>query len=441
MRLPRIATALKPLAWTALLGGAVFAADPEFTLSGGSSVSFGYIRESSDTSSYKYSGNRMQALGAQVLLKAKMSPEFVISAGLGIVERHYLSGSIGNTGGRTPFINPVYPVQADFNYAWFDREGLKLALTGGYFPYSYNPEVKNLGLYLLRGPVYPGILVGGFETKHTRPVANNLGLRLQHIAGGFEHNLIINSETETFPLYDISPAYIAQYRFGQAFKIGAGVNFSHILPMDRRLTNPQKKDSLGSDIISAIVSVDTVTHDSTYMSFAGTKVMADAVFDPKAFFGSEIMGPDDLKLYAEVAVIGLDQSAPYKRVYGDLKRRMPVMVGFNFPMFRILDHLSLEVEWYGSRVKDDLSRYQASTGNFYSPLPVDNNLAKLDLAKDDWKWSLHAERKLGQFRFSGQVASDHSRPGGIQTSPSSEWEAYFIKPSDWYWVLKAGFFF
>lgn len=440
MRLPQVATALKPLACAALLAGAVSAADPEFTLSGGSSVSFGYIHESSDTSSYKYSGNRMQSLGAQVLLKAKMSPEFTISAGLGIVERHYLSGSIGNTGGRTPFINPVYPVEADFNYAWWDEEGSKLALTGGYFPYSYNPDVKNLGLYLLRGPVYPGILVGGFETKYTRPVANNLGVRLQHVIGGFDQNLIINSETETFPLYDISPAYIAHYRFGQAFKIGAGVNLSHRIAVDRRLTRPERKDSISLDNLGAITVVDTVTHDTTFMSFSGTKVMADAVFDPKAFFGSEILGPDDLKLYAEVAVIGLDRSAPYKKVYGDLKRRMPVLVGFNFPVFRVLDHLSLEVEWYGSRVKDDLSRYQASTGNQYSPLPVDNT-PNLNLAKDDWKWSVHAERKLGQFRFSGQVASDHSRPGGIQTSPSSEWEAYFITPSDWYWVLKAGFFF
>ncbi len=70
-----------------------------------------------------------------------------------------------------------YLVRADFTYAWWNTEDSKLKLTGGYFPYTYNPEVKNLGLYLLRGPVYPGVLISGFETKHIAPVANMLGLR------------------------------------------------------------------------------------------------------------------------------------------------------------------------------------------------------------------------------------------------------------------------
>jgi hypothetical protein len=118
---------------------------------------------------------------------------------------------------------------------------------------------------------------------------------------------------------------------------------------------------------------------------------------------------------------------------------MPVMIGFNFPMFKLLDHLSLEVEWYGSHVKDDLARQQASTGNFFSPIPV--TPGTVNVARDDWKWSLHAERKIGPFRISAQAANDHSRPGGTLTSPSSEWEAFFVTPKDWYWMAKVGYGF
>ena len=292
------------------------------------------------------------------------------------------------------------------------------------------------------------ILISGFEIKHTRPVANTMGLRLQSILGGFEQNLILNSETETYPLFDGSVAYIGSYNFGGALRLGAGVNLSHILPVANRLTNPDTlaydrsdSDPLDGDPASRTwIYVDTVAHDTTYLSFAGTKVMADFCFDPKAFFETELFGADDLKLYGELAVIGLDMTKAYKAVYGGYQRRMPVMVGFNFPAFKILDHLSLEVEWYGARFKDDLARYQSTTANYMSPLPVPNRTG-MDLSKDDWKWSLHAQKTLGQFRLAGQVANDHSRPGGTITAPGSEWESFFARPSDMYWALKAGYFF
>jgi hypothetical protein len=307
--------------------------------------------------------------------------------------------------------------------------------------------VKNLGLYLTRGPVYPGILVSGFENKYTRPVANTLGFRLNHRAGAFEHDLIFNSETETFPLFDISPLYVASVKWGSVLKLGAGANFQHLLSVDPRLTSPDTLEANGGDDPSdgnplnrTHIYVDSVAGDTTYLSFAGTKVMAFLSFDPKAWFESEALGAEDLKLYAEVAVLGLNTTKAYKALYGELKNRMPVMVGFNIPAFHLLDHLSLEVEWYNSRVKDDLSRFQASTGNFYSPIPVANT-KNLDLKKDDLKWSLHGERKVGQIRVSAQVANDHSRPGGTLTSRSSEWQAFFVDPKDWYWMAKVGFSF
>lgn len=439
--------ALGRLGLLALAGLSSAAAAPEVTIKGGAAFSLGYIVKSSDTSTYDYNGNRMQAVGAQLLLKARLSPDLLVSTGVGITERHFPAGNIGNAGGRTPFTWSPYLVDADFNYSWWNTGEAALSLTGGYFPYSYNPDVKNLGLYLTRGPVYPGILVSGFETKHTRPVANTLGFRINHRAGAFEQDLVLNSETETFPLFDISPIYVASIRFGSALRLGAGANFQHLLSVDSRLTSPDTMEANGGDdpsdgnpLSRTNIYVDSAAGDTTFLSFAGTKVMALVSFDPKAWFESEALGAEDLKLYAEVAVLGLNTSKAYQALYGGLKNRMPIMVGFNIPAFKLLDHLSLEVEWYNSRVKDDLSRFQPSTGNFYSPIPV-ANAAKLDLAKDDLKWSLHAERKVGQIRVSAQVANDHSRPGGTLTSRSSEWQAFFVDTKDWYWMAKVGFFF
>lgn len=424
-------------------------AEPEMNFSGSGSVGLGRIMTSSDTSTFHYSGNRLQTVGAQILVTARFSEKLLVSTGMGIVERHYPSGSIGENGGRTPFLWSPYMVNADFNFAWWDAEGSKLALTGGYFPYTYNPDVKNLGLYLLRGPVYPGILISGFETKHTRPVSNNLGFRLQHVSGGFEQNLILNSETELYPLFDLSPAYIASMKIGNSLRIGAGVNFYHLIPISSRITSPDSFAYDGSDRRSTYdgdpntrtwIYVDTTVHDTTFLSFAGTKIMVSASFDPKALFEGGTFGEEDLKLYGEIAVIGLDMGKAYKAIYGGYSRRMPVMAGFNIPAFKLLDHLSIEMEWYGARFKDDLARYQSTTGAYHSMLPVVNS-KNLDLSRDDWKWSLHAQKTLGNVRISAQAANDHSRSGGTINSPGSEWEAFYVTPRDWYWMANVGFFF
>lgn len=426
------------------------AAQDEITFSGGGSVSYGRIMKSSDTTSVDYNGNFIRSVGAQFLMKAKFGENLQLTAGMGAIERHFMAGRITNTGGRNPYVMAPYLVNASIAYSWWEDDDRTLKLTGGYFPYSYNPDVKNLGLYLLRGPVYPGILISGFETKHTGPVANQLGIRLQHAVGGFEQNLLINSETELYPLFDISPAYLASYRFGKAFRIGAGVNFYHLVPMEKKLTSPDTltyddptspAPTPGDPNSRVWIYVDSATGKHTFMSFAGTKVMANASLDPKAFFGNPShFGPADLLLYGEVALLGLENDKAHKDLYGPYSERMPLMVGFNFPMFKFLDHLSVEVEIYKSKVLDDLARYQASTSNPISPLPKPNS-SNLDVTKDDLKWSIHGSRKFGPVRLAFQAANDHTRPGGQLNSPANEWQAIMAAPTDWYFMTKLAFSF
>jgi hypothetical protein len=434
-------------------GGALCAqtgsqSDPQkgMTFSGGASFAYGELVRSHAASELDYSGNRIQNVAAQLSMRNVLDGGLAVNAGMGILERHYLSGRIADNGGRTPFVWSPYITNASLDYTIGGEEN-RLSATLGYFPYSYNSEVKDLGLYLLRGPVYPGVLVSGYDSKYTKPIANTMGLRLQYVAGPFEQNLIVASEIENYPLFDVSLAYIAGVEIGPALRMGTGVNFYHLIPNEKKLTSPHAfgsndlPDPFNGDPNSRTqIYVDTLAHDTTFLSFAGTKVMANAVFDPKAWFPGDVLGAEDLRLYAEVAIIGLDRSKAYKAIYGDLAQRMPVMVGFNFPAFNYLDHLSLEVEWYGSRVMDDLSRLQSTTGDYQSPLPVVNGKG-LDASRDNWKWCVQAVKTHGHLRFTGQVASDHSRPGGMLLSPGQEWEAYFVTPKDWYWLARLGFFF
>ncbi len=459
----------------------------DISFSGLGWVQYGSVVHSTDTANFNFNGNSTQASGSQISLLAKVSEKFEGAAGLGVLENHFLAGNTG-LASRVPMTMSPYIAEARFTYTFLDGEKSKLKLTGGLFPYNYNSDVKNLGLYLLRGPVYPGILISGFETKHVLPIANMSGFRLQHQNGIFEENLILNSETEFFPLFDLSLAYIANIRWGQSFEIGGGVNFHRLVPIESKLTSPNRMSPDGKDIEPGDEAhpnrrvwthVDTTgmgaggPGDTTYLSFKGTKVMAKAAMDPKVWVGGiEVLGKEDLKVYAEVAIIGLNNSKAYREIYGEYKNRMPVLVGMNLPVFKLLDHLSLEVEYYGAKFRDDLMRYQQSLAYYESPLPVSNsdlgrskvrignpnvpgdsldvmvgttipfddvNVEK-PLRKDDFKWSLHGSKVIqGHFNVSFQIANDHFRPGGV--TERERFVAILSTPKDWYWMTKVAYFF
>jgi hypothetical protein len=289
----------------------------------------------------------------------------------------------------------------------------------------------------LRGPVHPGLVLSGFETKYVLPVANMLGLQVHQTWGGFEQDFLLSMETEYFPFYDLSPAYVAGYRFGQVLRLGAGVNFYHLIPYDSKVTSD-----------TGIVFIDTsaTPDDTTQISFAGTKLMANFSFDPKALFGgSEILGPEDLKLYGEVALFGTENGEAYKKLYGDYLHRMPMMIGFNLPAFTLLDRLSLEAEWYGAPFKDDFKGFE-HTGGTVTPIPTKStDPLETNVRKDNWKWSLYASRAIEQhIKVSLQVANDHFRPGifkGYGDNNPAESQAVTVTSKDWYWMGKIAFFF
>jgi hypothetical protein len=162
--------------------------------------------------------------------------------------------------------------------------------------------------------------------------------------------------------------------------------------------------------------------------------MARFRWDPKALFGLDgVWGKQDLVLYGEVGVLGTQY---YKKYYNDIKRRMPVMLGFNLPAFGYLDKFGLEVEYYASKNFADYGK--ATTSYSWVPRVVTG----ANEARDDWKWSLYFSKVvLGHLRLSGQVANDHLRMFGPPDIGLVSYAEVLTTPKDWYWIVKSTYFF
>ena len=79
-----------------------------------------------------------------------------------------------------------------------------------------------------------------------------------------------------------------------------------------------------------------------YYTFAGQKVMGRFSLDPQSLFPNNLFGHEDFKIYSEAAILGLINyplGEDGKTRYDDIKKRIPVMGGFNIPAFKYLDIL------------------------------------------------------------------------------------------------------
>src|SRR5690606_35009810 len=132
---------------------------------------------------------------------------------------------------------------------------------------------------------------------------------------------------------------------------------------------------------------------TNFYTFQGLKLMARASADPKVFVPMPFLGPEDLKVFGEVALLGVKN---YPFYYEKRTERMPVMFGMNLPAFGFLDIVSLQFEYYGSPFPnsvDNAYRYQMPTYPFVNENGVratDPNNFDRDNEKvtdDDWKWS------------------------------------------------------
>lgn len=411
-------------------------------------IQMGKIGKSSDTLNNNldnnYNGTWQQGTGAMIVGNTTINENWSGAFGLGVVQAHISRGNRDKASLWYPFWVP-FVSEADVKYTSSLGSGdAKWYFTLGAFPYNYNPDVKNLGLYLLRGYVYPGLPVSGFEAKPISGGASQTGGLIGFANSTLSNDLIVNIETEDKPLYDISVADVATWKVANGLELGAGFNLYRVLANDSKITSPGKDciESRDFGIYSLedphcfVVEEDTTTKlkDTVLVSLSGTKLMGRIHFDPKAALGfSGHLGPNDLVIYSEVAVFGLkDYKTKTTSIYGDLFRRMPIMVGFNLPAFGYLDYLNVEVEYYASKLYPDQGMAQAGSA-VPRVVPYGNG-------RNDWKWSVYASRVLANhIKLSAQIANDHLRLGGFHNLGTGA-EA-LSTPKDWYWMTKLAFFF
>jgi hypothetical protein len=434
----------------------------------------GRIMATSDTITAKndYTGNYLENAGALFNMQFAFNPQLNGALGVGAIKAHNPLGSknLGNLEGvqlgNFAFVNMArlsYTLAGTGNRSVFQ-------LTTGLFDYKYDNNIKNLGLYLIRGSVYPQILQSGFETKEMVQSANMLGAHIRSDFGeSFTQDVLLVSETELKPKYDFSLIYVGTYRLGKAMDFGFGANFYHALPARGEVTSPSDKDfdpnlvqiqgplskldriyALDKDttiipLASRLTPADSLRISREWYTHQGIKLMGRFAFDPKEFFGGweNRLGPNELKVYGEAAIIGVKS---YELIYQKISERIPVVMGFNFPTFKILDDLVLEVEYFNSPYMPDYAKLM----EFSSPIPrssywnrstTDTSSHPYNVETDNWKWSLYASKVLaGHVKISAQAASDHFRIGSQQPWFPTYDETFAVW-KDWYVMGKLAFFF
>ncbi len=204
-------------------------------------------------------------------------------------------------------------------------------------------------------------------------------------------------------------------------------------------TKTTKDDPLYLATPGAFVETDEFRYKRTtsYYTFQGIKLMARVSLDFKEIFPSTHFTPNDMRLYAEVAMLGVKN---YPFYYENRLERIPVMVGFNVPTNRFLDILSVQAEYYRSRFGNNLD-------NFWKQgLPIwtldkpeyPNRYNPKDFTRDDWKWSVLGKRHITKgVELYCQVATDHLRSlhyeGRFSYWPISQ------NPSQWYYMTRLEF--
>jgi hypothetical protein len=301
-----------------------------------------------------------------------------------------------------------YLTRMDFNYAVSEAFNIDV----GYFPVKYNDNARNLGEYLFRSGTYPQYLTTNFDFAAARVTGINIhGTLLDAL--GYKALLTINTEGAT--MGDLNFSLLASGSlFDKFIDLGAGISFCNFFSANSRHTRPPLQDVQGNQ---AALYIDDKGDTATY-TFAGTKLMGRLSVDPKALIPIDILGKEDLKLYAEAAVLGLknypvsiDTSSLGTR-YDDILKRIPIMFGINFPAFNLLDVISLQAQWFGSPYPNDATNYVL----YGLPTPISTKWSDgskaiyPDSTRDNWKWSIYAKKTLaGHFHVVGQVASDHLR--------------------------------
>jgi hypothetical protein len=326
----------------------------------------------------------------------------------------------------------------------------------GIFTYKYNDDARDFGEYIYRTGTYPPFAITDFDFPKARLCGTSLKV---NPFSGLSIDALLTSELLYAPLYDFSLAFFGKYSLMDVVTAGVGIDFARLLPVDEKKTSPDSSVGLnGIDKIMYRKSDGSVG----YYSFKATKLMANMSFDLKPFlpFG-DIFAKADLKLYGEIGLTGFpiktvaDTLFPYD-YYGDISRLMPMMFGFNVPVYSLInklvnlvspvniplsmpeDVLAIELEYFPSRMPNDYHNamiglpnpYLGSADKYYPEMYRDR----------DWGWAFYTKKVvIPGFSITAQVAYDHLRMSYVDGSTATN--ECLINKGHWYWVSKVGYSF
>lgn len=420
---------------------------------------------------------------------------FDVTAGLaGLIWWPY-GGGITDADERVMNLKPMVPV-ARARWRFGEPTLTSSELSIGTFSHKYNPDAKNLGEYLYRSGTYPGFLFtteGWLLMNRASNYSHGALFSLSQWGGSLKHNFSLFMETNYYPIGDFSPGYDVSFT-NKWFEFGAGAVFNHFLALRPSLLEPKTDENtyvhahvdtapgqaihyygprdkvpgyyyVSDDLIYRFKDdpgyTEAPLHNWTHK---GIKTMARAALNLGFLLPEAKRNPDDLRLFAEVAVLGWKNQPLY---FEKRNERMPIMFGIHVPTFKLLDGLTFQAEYYESGFNNydrfnsgslpiwatdfDTTAFVEQAVNPKDPTEtffVFNNLLALDNGKivptanrkDDWKWSLNAKKTVNKFfTVHTQAASDHLRlmsgPRQVAASPAP----LTASPKEWYYLVRLEF--
>ncbi len=321
----------------------------------------------------------------------------------------------------------------------------------GYFPYKYNRDAYNLGEYLYRSGTYPANIVttDGYQLMdHAAFDAYGAHFRYSAFAGMVQQDVNLFMEPNIDPIGDVTPAYEVSLN-RPWFQIGAGAAYNRGLSYHPSLNRPDDPANTYIEVTAdpalgrayykgplegAPVSIKSDTTKPynvlSHWTQQGIKLMAHASVDLGGLLPEADRSPEDLRIYTEIAVLGLENQPYY---YEKLSERIPIMIGINLPTFRALDLLSLQVEHYDNPF-NDMYNYNILSLPVWKVQDYPTR-DRIFYVNSPWKWSLYGRKSLNRLlNVHVQVASDHLRLRDLLSAPT-EYEMT-LKPANWYYLVR-----
>ncbi len=369
--------------------------------------------------------------------------------------------------------------RADMVYRFGDPANPFATLQAGFFPYKYNPDAANLGEYLLRSGAYPGYLVsGGWNLMGNGYMMQGVRVSVPLFGGKVVSDFLLPVERDLPPTGNLSPSFVVTAKPVSGIELGGGVSCHHCIAVKPSVTSPKIGPDVSADkygkgsgyIIPNPNFDDTLPvtdltgfriddqgastfnpryiYDTTnFYTFQGVKLMARASVDPKAFVPMPMLGPEDLKVFGEVALLGVKD---YPFYYEKKTERMPVMFGINAPIFpvmghRVLDLLSFQMEYYNSPFPNSIEnayRFQMPTLPFVDALGNSNqdpnrfDPTRPEVTDDNWKWSVLAKKTVVRgLTLYAQAANDNLRLVNWKAEQSYA-PVTNQQAKDWYYLIR-----